>query len=343
MSGRRSRTSPARVIGVDVARALAVLAMFVAHTAPVAGPAGVFTMTNYIAAPLFAMVLGAGAQLGWRGGGRYDRYLAIALVRAVVLFVVGLLLVRAGAQIVIVLPWLAVLLVICAVLVRLSTTLIGVVAALLFAAAPAIQSWGLSHLPGTGASLGNVVIPDAGMAKAWLSDLAVTGADYRLIDLTVWAAIGILAMRRWGGGGAGRAGEQLVAGVLALGLAGVLKLVWRGEFLPYDGSHLTLAFSALACVGILALSLAAGQVVGGRALEPFVAVGQMAFSLYVIQVIVLGLWVRSHPTDNTWPTFAGTIIGAFTVALVWRVLVTSGPLRRGPVEGAMALLTSPLR
>lgn len=40
-----------RIIGVDLARCLALIAMYVAHVAPSAGPAGILNLSEFVTAP----------------------------------------------------------------------------------------------------------------------------------------------------------------------------------------------------------------------------------------------------------------------------------------------------
>ena len=53
-----------RFVGVDLARGLAVVFMIFAHTSPSA----IDIPTEYLTAPLFALLIGVGLELAWRGG-----------------------------------------------------------------------------------------------------------------------------------------------------------------------------------------------------------------------------------------------------------------------------------
>ncbi len=120
-SGSSARTGPARVIGVDIARGLAVLGMFVAHFGPsrfapaeggaAAGGAAVLdALSAGHAAILFATL--AGVSLALLSGGRAPRARPALrrdrvriTVRAVVLFLLGMALTELGAPIMVILSF----------------------------------------------------------------------------------------------------------------------------------------------------------------------------------------------------------------------------------------------
>ena len=49
---------------VDVVRAVVLVSMYVAHVAPSSGPGRVLELSEYLTMPLFALLVGVGAQLG---------------------------------------------------------------------------------------------------------------------------------------------------------------------------------------------------------------------------------------------------------------------------------------
>ena len=108
---------------VDVVRFLALVAMYVAHVAPVPGPAHVLELSEYLTMPLFALLVGVGAQLGSRRPGPATG--RPRLVRALALVVLGLALELAEAQVVIVLVHLGVLVLVAALLARLPDLLVA--------------------------------------------------------------------------------------------------------------------------------------------------------------------------------------------------------------------------
>ena len=113
-----THTARGRLVWVDVARGLALVAMMVAHTAPAGGPGGVLHLSEHLTAPLFAALVGVGARLEaeWLGRGRA---VPRALVRAAALCGATWLTGLFGAAVVNVLAHLAVLTVLMALLAAL--------------------------------------------------------------------------------------------------------------------------------------------------------------------------------------------------------------------------------
>lgn len=106
-----------RHLWLDLARGLAVVSMLVAHTAPAGG---IFNVTEYLTAPLFAALIGASlhhALERWRGS--TGRFLASAALRGLLLFLAGVALQPVYLQIVVVLQWLGALSVVLALVVVL--------------------------------------------------------------------------------------------------------------------------------------------------------------------------------------------------------------------------------
>ncbi|WP_447646028.1 hypothetical protein [Nocardioides zeae] len=62
-----------RDLGIDAARGLALVSMFVAHFAPTAGPGGVLDLSEYLTAPLFAFLIGWGPSSVAAARARWSR------------------------------------------------------------------------------------------------------------------------------------------------------------------------------------------------------------------------------------------------------------------------------
>ena len=121
-----------RLDGLDAARGLAVLSMLVAHLCPAGG---VFTISEYLTAPLFAVIIGI--SMGVRLAERRPpagTFLLDNLQRGLVLVVLGVLLQAIYAQIDVVLPYLGVLVIVLAPLAlllhRLPVLTLGIAGAL---------------------------------------------------------------------------------------------------------------------------------------------------------------------------------------------------------------------
>lgn len=317
---------------VDVVRFLALVSMYVAHVAPVPGPAHVLELSEYLTMPLFALLVGVGAQLASRRAG--PGHWAAVVVRGLALVGLGLALERAEAQVFIVLVHLGVLLVVAALLTRLP----DIVLALAGIAALVSGSLLVRHTP-----------VDLAMGDGWTDDLAgFAWADgpYRLLPMVLYAALGILIARHLVTGRGAR--SVVVPGVLGGGLlvvaAAMLAAEQRGlvDLVPYSGTLQETGLDALVATGVCLVGLAAARgldrggatrVVGGLA-----AVGAMTLTLYALQVLWLAYDVRVlHPgeDDDSWTNLAVLLVGSLVVTAAWRSVVRREPWRRGPVEGAI--------
>lgn len=328
---------------VDLVRFLALASMYVAHVAPVPGPAHVLELSEYLTMPLFALLVGVGAQLGsWRAGSTTRRWWAIA-VRASVLVILGLALERAGAQVVIVLVHLGVLVVVAGLLVRLP----GVVVALVAAASVTV-----------GDLLVRMDPADILRSDAWTTDAARfvwVGGPYRLLPMVLYAAVGILLSRWWLRGPRGR--SSLLPGAVGGGLLVVAAAMLAAEhagrvdLVPYSGTPQETVLDCLVAAGVLGVGLAFARVVdglrAGRALlTVLAAAGAMTLTLYVLQVLWLAYDVRVlHPgrSDDSWSNLAVLLIGSLVLAGTWHAVVRWRPWRTGPIEGVVSTASGWMR
>ena len=327
MSGRRA--------DVDVVRFLALASMYVAHVAPVPGPAHVLELSEYLTMPLFALLIGVGAQLGSRRTG--PGHWAAVAVRGLVLVCLGLALARAEAQVVIVLAHLGVLVVVAALLARIPDLGLAVVALAAFVAGPLL----VRHTS-TAVILG----------EGWTSDLArfAWGGPYRLLPMFVYAAVGILVARHVVTGRGAR--SVAVPGGLGAGLLVVAAVALAAEqkglvdLVPYSGTLQETGLDVLVATGVCLVGLAAARaldrtgaawVVAGLA-----AVGAMTLTLYALQILWLAYDVRVlHPgaADDSWTNLSVLLVGSLAMTAAWRLVVRREPWRRGPVEGALGTVT----
>ncbi len=317
---------------VDVVRFLALVSMYVAHVAPVPGPAHVLELSEYLTMPLFALLVGVGAQLGAhrRGVGHWTS----TLVRALALVVVGLALERAEAQVVIVLVHLGVLLLVAAVLVRLPDLLVGAVGLIALLAGP----WLVRHTPA-----------DLLLDHGWLADTVrfAVGGPYRLLPMVLFACLGVLVARHVVAGRGAR--STVVPGALGLVLlvvgAVMLAAEQRGllDLVPYSGTLQETVLDALVATGVtlagLALARALDRGPARRLVTGLAAVGAMTLTLYTLQILWLAYDVRVlHPgaADDSWTNLAVLVVGSLVVTAAWRGVVRREPWRRGPLEGVVA-------
>jgi uncharacterized membrane protein len=354
-----------RDLSVDVARGLALLSMFVAHTAPSDGPANVLELSEFLTAPLFATLIGMGLSLGWRrfqaaAEGGYGRFLAGVAVRSVALVVIGLLLERLSTdvvfvQVIIILVQLGVLILVAAPLVRLPSSVVAAVG-VVFVVLGSVLGSVLSRRP----------ILYSGFAEGHLGHLnparaldIVAFGPYRLTYLLAWACLGIVLARRsqltngflgsrFGEGMEGRTTWQLIRGdslvtAGALILCGAL-LVARSAgaitMVAYQRNVPEVAFDALLCTAVVCGSAVLVRLLPRPTIRPVAVAGAMTLTLYVAQVLVLAAFTAPQPatwSDDSWRMLIGLIIGSLAFAMIWHAVVRTGVFARGPLEGVVGL------
>ncbi|GAA1648834.1 heparan-alpha-glucosaminide N-acetyltransferase domain-containing protein [Georgenia ruanii] len=350
-----------RLVGIDLARGLAIVGMFVAHLGA-DGPDGAhdpawFVLADGRSAALFALLAGLSLALS-SGRERLPTGLALlharmtTLVRAGLLLLLGWVLVALGTPVAVILPAYAVLFL-------LALPVLGVRRRwlLLAAGVAAVVSPTLVAL---------VAVPDGGPSlAARLSGMAdpvhlpgdelVTGyypAMVYLVYLLLGLALGRSDLTR------ARTQARLV--VVGVGLAalgwGLSRLAL--DAVGPDASPLTLHLlsgaahedttlevvgncgTALAVIGVFLLltrPTPAGRA-AGAVLSPLAAAGSMSLTLYTAQIVaifVLGDQVVWAPTSNA--VLVWFLVLALAGAWLWRRQVGQGPLERGLAAAARAV------
>ncbi|WP_160425520.1 DUF418 domain-containing protein [Agromyces seonyuensis] len=375
---QRAVPADARIVGIDVARGLALLGMFIAHAAP-ALPAGSNSLLEFFlllpderARLLFAVTAGLGlglltggirpparGALDARGSSRRGVLRRQVSIRAIYLIVLGFLLTATGVLVYVILDEYGVAFLILLpalflgawVQIGLGAVLLVVLPGLLAALAvqPAVL---MAASPPAGAGFGQHLL-------ALVTDWFVTGA----YPVGIWVAVMLLGM------GLVRLG--LHRPVVVLGAFGIGAAVMVGSIgsamgfgatgirapLP-SGDPLTLAvgtsfftvgnvgFAIALTMGIIALtSLAAPAVarVTTWLTSPIAAAGSMPLSVYSAHVLVL-VWTTAPgpngvPTDDSWATVIGLIVGTLVVSWLWRRFIGRGPLEwlAGVLSGRIRL------
>ncbi|BDZ47099.1 acyltransferase family protein [Naasia aerilata] len=319
-----------RIAGLDVARGLAVLGMFVAHVLPDGRSENLADGRSSV---LFATI--AGISLGLLTGGptppgRGSRAQAVQRValRAVFLVLLGLVLWTLGSGIAIILDYYGAFFLVLLPVLFAPRWVLGALALAFVTAATAVLA----------------VAPDdprqliGGDLLLWLpTEWFVTGYYPGLVWLA-YVLTGLLIARS----DLRRRSTQAV-----LAIAGAVSAL-----LGYGGAAV-LGLDASAHSNTLAEALGAGglavAIVGvlslitpprAGVLRPLRDVGAMPLSIYTAQILVLALFRAAHPTGATdteeWVLLAGLVVGSLLVAAVWRPL-----LGRGPLERVLARLSAP--
>jgi len=317
-----------RIVGVDVARGLAVLGMMTAHVGPddhgPVPPGGFSQLADGRPASLFVVL--AGVSLALLSGGpdvatgtRLVQARVRILVRAVLLFGLGELLVLLGTPVAVILPTYGLMFTLGCIALRWSRgSLVLGAAVLALVGPPLAQSLAASLIQGPVAEVADLAVGHYYPALVWtaylLVGMAVGRSDLRSPRLRAQGAL-------------------LGAGLVVLGHGGswvALHVLGWPERLATAEPHSSTTFEVVGNVGVALLVLAGALVAAERwprALAPLAAVGSLALTAYTVHVLAiaaLGPAVVREPTVGGWLAFLGT-----TVALCWFWASTVG---RGPFE-----------
>ncbi len=332
-----------RVSGVDAARGLALIGMFIAHVSPEvesAQTAELIALADERPRLLFALTAGMG--LGFISGGirpistgrgRLRRQIAI---RGVILIALGFAIWSTLHPLVLIIldvygvAFLAML----PMLFLPPRLALGAGVALL-AVTPALAEIGARS---------EFVNEMRQTPVKFLSDWTVGGA-YPVI---VWVPVMLigLALARLD------LGSPRVIGVLSLvGAAAAVVLLPISRLLPAPelvseaawAVPLRASLETLGNVGVGALVVGALLTLtvlarpqlrraAGVLLAPITAMGSMPLSIYTLHLVVIALAVRTDDgvvTDDSWPLLLGLIAGSMIFAWVWRRHLGRGPLEQG--------------
>ncbi|WP_156488509.1 hypothetical protein [Brachybacterium sp. sponge] len=334
---------------MDWARGAAYVLMVVAHVAPGDGPARILLVSEFLTAPLFALLIGVGAQLSWSASGQHGwRYVLREAVRAALVIGLGLLLAQSAASVLIVLVHLGMLMLLCLPLVRLRTRALMVAGGFSLVLAVAVP--GIYRMLPSGLDLD--WSPPAHHALTTVLGLVGGAGAYRLTGLLLCAVLGMLAVRAlqkaaeapWWQGTVASIGAFAV--MLALLVAP--NLLGLYEVHAYDGTPSEQIGVASGALGVLLMMWALERSPLGRALPARVAQllaapGQAALTLYALQILVLHVYQVNHPLvrDDRWWMLALLVVLGVGFAMVWQTVFIALARRaprarrwiRGPLEG----------
>ncbi|WP_403025530.1 DUF418 domain-containing protein [Salinibacterium sp. GXW1014] len=326
------RAADTRIRGLDIARGVAVLGMFTAHTVSVSEPTGAFVVLDELAGGtrprmLFALVGGISLGLLVAGTPRGRVHWQVA-IRGILLLALGLLLESFFSGVSVVIDeWGILFLLMLPLLFVPSAWLLAGAAVLLVAGHIAILA-GVGRTVPVGDGLLGVIGAEA---IGWV----LTGS-YPMVTWLPSIIAGYLLARA----DLLRPRTQVamvIAGAVffAVGLALTLSLDPDGGPSSWP-SALALQLSAL---GAAALTVAvliwitsprAGTAGGiaGRILYPLAAAGAMPLTVYTTHVLALAAWYVLDPAGwgpdaTTWMIFTAVTL---VVAPVWRKTIGQGPL-----------------
>lgn len=349
-----------RLLGVDAARAVALVGMFATHTLELATDDGARTVTGLLAdgrsSALFATLLGVGVALSTPrpdGGRAHLAAGAGLLVRGLLVGLLGLALVGLDPPIAVILAYYGLLLVVAIPLLRLPAWALGMGAAVAAVGTPVLSHLlrtGLPDGPGDQAGLGSLAEPGE-----LLLTLGLTGY-YPVLTWTTYLLAGMAVGRcdlrsprvaaALAGGGAVLAGVASVGSALLLraGEPGLDQLAllerqygstptdtwwWLAVQIPHSGTPFDLAHTTGTALAVLGLLLLVGTL-PHRALWVPAAVGAVPLTLYTAHAVLLA----AYPGDDDTTVFLAHLVGAVVVGVVLRAAARRGPLERAVSTGA---------
>ncbi|MEP6479309.1 MAG: acyltransferase family protein [Rhodoglobus sp.] len=330
---------PVRYPSVDLARGAGLIGVFIAHTAPITAHTPFYikwiNISENVAAPLFTLMLGLslGLLVSARSDGQSRARFRLQLtIRSALLVVLGLAAGMLGANVIPILQYFGVV-----YLVLLPVLFLRARWLLLLAGAMAI----VSPLLMTAVQGAFANWMSAGGAERWyfspvyqLAELLFSGYGYRVTGLLVFALVGLAVAKAGVGNRSTLVATSLGGGVLMLVGYGLSRLTAISAA-AYSGTTLELlGATGLALVTFsLCGWLFAGQQVAwlrgvARVLSPVSALGSMTLTVYLLHIVVLGLWARTMPgiNDDSWPMMFGLIAGSLVFAVLWKKFVGKGPV-----------------
>lgn len=335
-SARAATQRGGRVVGLDVARALAVIGMIAVNVGPwdLDSPLGVaYAAPTGRASILFVLLAGISFALLTRPGRLDDasrRWGTIAW-RGGLLLVLGLGLQLLDHDVNVILPTYAALFLLGGLLVRAPDRLLLAIAAATVVVGPVL--WLLLN-PG-----GDRLAPDRGTSPARLVELLLVSGGYPVVTWAAPFVLGLWLARR--DLSDPRTARRLVvvggsATVAAAGVAAVATRLWhdpdgsRATLLVTDTAHGQMPLwlvgaTASACL-VLGLALLVARRIEGS-LRPLVATGRLALTVYVAHLLVLAA-IRPRPDDlpDGVTITALLIAGSVLFAVVWLRFFAHGPL-----------------
>ncbi|WP_243076718.1 heparan-alpha-glucosaminide N-acetyltransferase domain-containing protein [Microbacterium sp. SS28] len=334
---------PARIPGVDLARGLAVIGMLAAHLFTIdrlvwADPSTWAGVVQGRSSILFATLAGVsiglvtGARTPYEGE-RMSTARKRLVVRASLLWVLGILLIATGTPIVVILPAYAILFLLAIPLTRLTARTLFVLAGALALATPVLAE-SIDRLPFWDGDVGEIVEMALGWRYPFVSwitfvvaGLAIARAGVRRTRVQVWLVVagGSLAVLSAvidvaTGSKSDSRSATLWESIWLAGAhtGGILEIVGSGGF-------------ALAAVGICLLVCRTFVV---WIVLPLRAVGSMPLTAYVAQVLAWAVvaWLVFGDPGRLFAFRSLEPFPAFTIGILIACTIWALTLGRGPLE-----------
>ncbi|PSL02348.1 uncharacterized protein DUF1624 [Haloactinopolyspora alba] len=363
-------TSSARLLGIDAARGVALLGMMSVHIVPAMTDGGEFSVSRLIAggrsSALFAVLAGVSLALacGGRTVPRRRRLTSMRLgvgMRALVIFLVGLVLGSFDSGVAVILAYYGLLFLVALPFLGLSARVLLPLAALWAVAAPLISyAWRLELPPSSydnpnldslaapnqlvrellltgyypvfpwmayllaGLGIGRLALRSTRVAGGLLAGGAVLAVAAWLTSWVVLRQGGAEHLATAGLGGHPASPFDFAGQVLTTSFYGTTPTTswwWMTVASPHTATPFDLLHTTGAALAVLGLMLLLAP--KARALlRPLGAVGSMTFTLYSLHVVLLaGILPADTPNAYLWH-----IVVAFAIAMPWRRFIGRGPL-----------------
>ncbi|WP_105035236.1 heparan-alpha-glucosaminide N-acetyltransferase domain-containing protein [Cryobacterium aureum] len=324
--------SSERVVAIDVARGLAIIGMFVAHAVPRGSDAELLVdgRSSILFATLAGVSLGilTGSQRALPRGQRSERVIGI-LVRALFLFLLGVLLSSLHSGVAVILHFYALMFLLLIPMLFLPRWLLGLIGVIFLVGTPllgAAQGEVDAGAPPISSFVDYFFLNGAYPVLIWMPFL-IAGLIIARSNLarpkTQVALVGVGASATIAGYGA----AIVVPGISADAHSGsIAEVIGSGGF-------------AVLLIGALLWLTAVERGALARTRRgifwPIAATGSMALTVYTVQIIALAVIAGGTEIDYPgWPLLVGMLLLTFLGAGLWRQF-----LGKGPLERLLALLT----
>ncbi|MDX8048477.1 heparan-alpha-glucosaminide N-acetyltransferase domain-containing protein [Lentzea sp. BCCO 10_0798] len=328
-----------RLAGVDVARGVAMLGMFVSHVGPDKGSAGSWLWVfDGRSSALFASLAGVGIGLLASRPGPPGMAMSLGglrfrlAVRGMVVAVIGLLLLYLGTPVAVILPSYGVMFVLVLPLVGMPAPKLLAAGAIALTAGSllvlALRQWVTGEAGATWPATAEALL------FAWKYP-ALAWVGYVLTGM----ALGALLRDRPGGTARVMLLSGVAVAVASYGASALAGTLWAFDVESWPGvllspvPHSTSPLEMLGNAGVAAAVLASSMLLlpGHRAgpLAPVAAIGSMPLTIYtghIIAIAALGDDVVRNPLSPL--PLLGIMFGAAVFATVWRTAFGAGPLEQ---------------
>ena len=315
-----------RVVAIDVARGLAIVGMFVAHVIPRAGDAELLVdgRSSILFATLAGVSLGimTGSQHPLPRGRRSDRVIGI-VVRALFLFLLGVVLSSLHSGVAVILHFYALMFLLLIPMLFLRRWLLGLLGVVFLIGAPSLgaaQGEVDANAPPVSYFVDYFFLNGAYPVLIWIPFL-IAGLMIARSDLvrpkTQVALVGVGASAAVAGYGA------------ALVVPGISAEAHSGSIAEVVGSGGLAVFLIGGLLWLTAVERGSLARLLRGILWPIAATGSMALTVYTVQILVLAVIAGGTEIDYPgWPLLVGMLLLTLLGAGLWRQLLGKGPLER---------------